>query len=311
MKEVGDAEAILRRPGLGVIAEVKRSSPSKGALSDIPDPSALASAYAEGGASAISVLTEERRFDGSLADLDAVRAACDLPVLRKDFMVNEYQLFEARAHGADIILNSSGSHHELRKLHRRIELIREATLKLGGVYLYANQRGCDGDRMYYDGCALIALNGEIIAQGDQFGLEDVDVVVESAVVTARTGAARPACRASNAGAQTAMCRSFINRRLSTPSHSPLPKRMAQSRTPDSARLSSRRVDRLSSRCGCASRRRPRRGISQRLVKVGGALMRRRLRWVFSCRLRTVSSIRSNDCCSACRRMRPAAESSRW
>lgn len=79
-------------------------------------------------------------------------------------------------HGADIILNSSGSHHELRKLHRRIELIREATLKLGGVYLYANQRGCDGDRIYYDGCALIALNGEIIAQGDQFGLEDVDVV---------------------------------------------------------------------------------------------------------------------------------------
>ena len=70
-----DAEAILRRPGLSVIAEVKRSSPSKGALSQIPDPAALAGAYAEGGASAISVLTEERRFGGSLADLDAVRAA--------------------------------------------------------------------------------------------------------------------------------------------------------------------------------------------------------------------------------------------
>lgn len=78
--------------------------------------------------------------------------------------------------GAEIILNSSGSHHELRKLHRRIELIREATLKLGGVYLYANQRGCDGDRLYYDGCALIAVNGEIVAQGAQFGLEDVEVV---------------------------------------------------------------------------------------------------------------------------------------
>ena len=78
--------------------------------------------------------------------------------------------------GAEIIMNSSGSHHELRKLHRRVELIREATLKLGGVYLYANQRGCDGDRLYYDGCALIAVNGEIVAQGAQFGLEDVDVV---------------------------------------------------------------------------------------------------------------------------------------
>lgn len=99
-----DAEALLRRPGLAVIAEVKRASPSKGALSDIPDPAALASAYAEGGATAISVLTEERRFGGSLADLDAVRAAVDVPVLRKDFMVSEYQVWEARAHGADIIL---------------------------------------------------------------------------------------------------------------------------------------------------------------------------------------------------------------
>lgn len=78
--------------------------------------------------------------------------------------------------GAEILLNSSGSHHELRKLHRRVELIREATLNLGGVYLYANQRGCDGDRLYYDGCALIAVNGEIVAQGKQFGLEEVEVV---------------------------------------------------------------------------------------------------------------------------------------
>ena len=99
-----DAEAVLRRPGLSVIAEVKRTSPSKGALAEIPDPAALAAAYAEGGASAISVLTEQRRFDGSLDDLDAVRAAVDLPVLRKDFMVSEYQVWEARAHGADIIL---------------------------------------------------------------------------------------------------------------------------------------------------------------------------------------------------------------
>ena len=78
--------------------------------------------------------------------------------------------------GAEIIMNASGSHHELRKLHRRVQLIQEATLKLGGVYLYANQRGCDGDRLYYDGCALIAVNGSIVAQGAQFGLADVEVV---------------------------------------------------------------------------------------------------------------------------------------
>ncbi|CAG8545020.1 15878_t:CDS:2 [Acaulospora colombiana] len=75
--------------------------------------------------------------------------------------------------GVEIFTNSSGSHHELRKLHRRIDLIKEATLKNGGIYLYANQQGCDGDRLYYDGCALIAVNGQIVAQGSQFSLKDV------------------------------------------------------------------------------------------------------------------------------------------
>ncbi|ETW78764.1 hypothetical protein HETIRDRAFT_435405 [Heterobasidion irregulare TC 32-1] len=78
--------------------------------------------------------------------------------------------------GVEIFTNSSGSHHELRKLHTRVDLIKEATQKLGGVYLYANQQGCDGDRLYYDGCAMIALNGRIIAQGSQFSLNDVEVV---------------------------------------------------------------------------------------------------------------------------------------
>ena len=89
---------------LSLIAEVKRSSPSKGALAPISDPALLASKYEKGGASAISVLTERRRFGGSLEDLDAVRKAVDLPILRKDFMVDEYQFFEARAHGADLVL---------------------------------------------------------------------------------------------------------------------------------------------------------------------------------------------------------------
>ncbi|ODV93154.1 hypothetical protein PACTADRAFT_47078 [Pachysolen tannophilus NRRL Y-2460] len=78
--------------------------------------------------------------------------------------------------GVEIITNSSGSHHELRKLNTRMELISEATAKCGGIYLYANQKGCDGDRLYYDGCASIAVNGKIVAQGSQFSLDDVEVV---------------------------------------------------------------------------------------------------------------------------------------
>jgi indole-3-glycerol phosphate synthase len=99
-----DAFAALRSPGVGVIAEVKRRSPSKGALATIDDPAALAAQYEAGGARIISVLTEGRRFGGSLADLDAVRAAVQVPVLRKDFVVDSYQVHEARAHGADVVL---------------------------------------------------------------------------------------------------------------------------------------------------------------------------------------------------------------
>ena len=94
----------FRAPGTSVIAEVKRRSPSKGALADIPDPAELAAAYERGGAAAISVLTEQRRFGGSLADLRTVRAAVPTPLLRKDFMVTPYQLHEARAAGADLVL---------------------------------------------------------------------------------------------------------------------------------------------------------------------------------------------------------------
>jgi indole-3-glycerol phosphate synthase len=99
-----NALAALKAPGVGVIAEIKRSSPSRGAIADIADPAKLASIYADGGARAISVLTEERRFGGSLADLAAVRAAVDVPLLRKDFIVSPYQVHESRAYGADMVL---------------------------------------------------------------------------------------------------------------------------------------------------------------------------------------------------------------
>lgn len=115
----------FRAPGLSVIAEVKRKSPSKGALAEIADPAELAADYEAGGAAAISVLTEQRRFAGSLADLDAVRARVAIPVLRKEFIVTEYQLVEARVHGADLalLIVASLDDDQLRRLHdRAVEL---------------------------------------------------------------------------------------------------------------------------------------------------------------------------------------------
>ena len=99
-----DAMAVLKGEDVAVIAEVKRASPSKGAMAAIADPAALAVDYEAGGASVISVLTEQRRFGGSLDDLAAVRATVGVPVLRKDFVVSSYQLWEARAYGADMVL---------------------------------------------------------------------------------------------------------------------------------------------------------------------------------------------------------------
>ncbi len=109
-EKIADAPKVVpalskfQKSGFSVIAEIKRSSPSKGELAQIPEPTDLAKLYQEGGASAISVLTEGRKFKGSLRDLEVVRAAVDIPVLRKDFMVSEYLVQESRAYGADMIL---------------------------------------------------------------------------------------------------------------------------------------------------------------------------------------------------------------
>ncbi|WP_167196518.1 indole-3-glycerol phosphate synthase TrpC [Brevibacterium pigmentatum] len=169
----------------GVIAEVKRKSPSRGDLAQIPDPGTLAGLYAAGGARAISVLTEARRFNGSLADLDSVRAAVDIPVLRKDFMVDEYQFHEARAHGADIVLLivaaldpvQLGEFHALAtelgmtalvETHNREEL--EIAAELGAELIGVNTRNLkdlsvDTDRfaplaeLAPAGCTLVAESG--------------------------------------------------------------------------------------------------------------------------------------------------------
>lgn len=143
----------FRAPELAVIAEVKRRSPSKGDLAEIPDPAALAADYAEGGAAAISVLTEQRRFNGTLADLDAVRARVTTPVLRKDFMVDEYQFFEARAHGADLVLLIVASLSDA-------ELCRFLTLaaELGMTALVETHTTDEVERALDAGAELIGVN---------------------------------------------------------------------------------------------------------------------------------------------------------
>lgn len=98
------SDVIAEDDAVTVIAEVKRRSPAKGSLAAIDDPARLAQEYEAGGACVISVLTEQRRFGGSIEDLSAVRAAVDVPVLRKDFVVTPYQVWEARAYGADLVL---------------------------------------------------------------------------------------------------------------------------------------------------------------------------------------------------------------
>ncbi len=99
-----DFARALTRQNLAVIAEIKRASPSRGVLSTNADPPLLACIYAANGAAAISVLTEDKFFNGNLQDLEKVREVVDVPVLRKDFVLDEYQVYESRVSGADAIL---------------------------------------------------------------------------------------------------------------------------------------------------------------------------------------------------------------
>lgn len=196
-----EADALARPPALDVvsalapadrvkiIAEVKRASPSRGALADIPDPAALAVAYETGGASAISVLTEGRKFGGSLADLEAVRAVVSIPVLRKDFIAEPYQVFEARAAGADLVLLIAAALDQ----QLMVEL-HELIIELGMTALVETHNAVEVSRAVDLGAAVIGVNARDLStfelDQDLFGsLADqipsgVIRIAESAVKTA-------------------------------------------------------------------------------------------------------------------------------
>ena len=171
-----------------IIAEVKRASPSRGDLADIPDPAHQAALYEQGGASAISVLTERDKFKGSLADLEAVRARVGLPVLRKDFIATEYQVLEARAAGADLVLLIVAALDQatLERLYRLI-------VSLGMTPLVETHSAEELERAKAIGAKLIGVNARNLTtfelDRDLFGTlvdafpADAIKIAESAVLT--------------------------------------------------------------------------------------------------------------------------------
>lgn len=173
-----------------IIAEVKRASPSRGDLAAIPDPALQARLYEQGGASAISVLTEARKFKGSLADLESVRAAVDLPVLRKDFIATEYQLLEARVSGADLalLIVAALDQEKLAALHA-------LTLELGMTPLVETHSADEVARAVDLGARLIGVNARDLTtfelDRDLFG-RVVDSIPADAIKVAESAVMAPA-----------------------------------------------------------------------------------------------------------------------
>lgn len=171
-----------------IIAEVKRASPSRGDLADIPDPALQARLYEQGGASAISVLTEGRKFKGSLADLEAVRAAVDVPVLRKDFIATPYQVLEARASGADLVLLIVAALDQ-----KTLGELYTLTNELGMTALVETHSADELERAADIGARLIGVNARNLStfelDRDLFGSladrfpADATKIAESAVLT--------------------------------------------------------------------------------------------------------------------------------
>lgn len=184
-----DALAALRTGGVHVIAEVKRSSPSKGALAAIADPARLAADYEAGGAAVISVLTEKRRFGGELADLSAVRARVDVPILRKDFIFCAYQLWEARAHGADLVLLIVAALEQ----NALVSLI-ERTMSLGMTPLVEVHTDDEARRAVDAGARLVGVNARNLktleVDRDTFG-RVAPLIPESVLSVAESGVRGP------------------------------------------------------------------------------------------------------------------------
>ncbi|RNE66532.1 indole-3-glycerol phosphate synthase TrpC [Cryobacterium tepidiphilum] len=182
-------DALAPADRVKIIAEVKRASPSRGPLAEIADPAALAASYADGGASAVSVLTEGRRFGGSLDDLRRVRDAVEIPVLRKDFIADRYQVFEARAAGADLVLLIVAALDQ-----RTLESLHGLVQDLGMTALVETHSGDELSRALDIGAGLIGVNARNLStfELDQnlFGSlaeripDGVIRVAESAVKTA-------------------------------------------------------------------------------------------------------------------------------
>lgn len=182
------ASALRRAETMRVIAEIKRSSPSKGALASIVDPAALAADYARGGASAISVLTEGRKFGGSLADLAAVRAAVSIPILRKDFISIEYQILEARAFGADLalLIVAALDQKTLARLHdfvRQLGMTPLVETHTADEVLRANDIGAQLVGVNARNLSTFELDTSLFGQVRHLIPDGVTAVAESAVFT--------------------------------------------------------------------------------------------------------------------------------
>ena len=179
-------EAFKPRETIHVLAEVKRASPSRGDLASIQDPSHLAGLYVQGGATGVSVLTEERKFKGSLSDLQNIRKNVSVPLLRKDFIASEYQLLEARAFGADIALLIVAGLEQ-----SRLEQLMKFTLELGLTPFLETHDRFELERALELGAKFVGVNARDLSTfetdrnlfGELVGLfpKDVIKVAESAV----------------------------------------------------------------------------------------------------------------------------------
>jgi indole-3-glycerol phosphate synthase len=148
-----DFRAALRSNSPAIIAEIKQASPSKGVLAENFNPASIARAYAQGGAAALSVLTDREFFQGELADLESARAACKIPVLRKDFTIDEFHVIEAAAHGADAILLIAAvlSESEMTRF-------RELAAKFGMAALVEVHDGDELDVALASGAEIVGVN---------------------------------------------------------------------------------------------------------------------------------------------------------